>query len=174
MWVHSLSIKKALTLTLHSRKSGAKNIAHVVTSIHLAERLRHKKHFRSYSKAFNYLLRKFVKDQAIAKIESTFSCYIQLARTNSMQYANSLCATSRKVAGVNDTSTLTDIFIKKVDFSICCSIKKYFTADLEADLTSTASKALSLLAIQKRNTNRNILKTKTITRNNLVKISWDS
>lgn len=70
----------------------------------------------------NYLFKKFASDKEISKMNAAVLRYIQLDSLPPMQYADDLDAKSCKIADAYNDSTLNDIFIEGVDFSICNSL----------------------------------------------------
>lgn len=101
-------------------------------------------------------------------MNSTISRYSQLASATPMQYAEDLYVKLCKVADVYDELTANNIFIKRVDLSICVSLRnrKYSPTNLKVDLAYIAFKAQVQLAIQKESTNRRTLQIRTLMQNN--------
>lgn len=95
------------------------------------------------------MLRKIATDQEIAKINSAVLRYTKPTNMTTRQYPEDLHAKPCKVADVYDESTLNDIFIKGVDFTICHRVRKYWAMQPHVDLNNIAFKPQSLLAIQK-------------------------
>lgn len=86
------SVKDTWGFTLKSRMPPATNIAQVVASTHSAKQLRLKTLLGSYPEVVNYLLEKYVNDQAIANTYLAVLRYTQRASMVPMQYADDLYA----------------------------------------------------------------------------------
>lgn len=137
---------------MNSRTPAATNIAPNVVSVHFAEPLRQKKLLLYYPEVVNYLVKKFANDRAFVKITSAILHYAQPTSMTAMRYVDDLYAKFCKVADVYDDSTLNVILIKGIDFSISRSLRKYCATKPQANSTSIAFKATSLVAIQKEST----------------------
>lgn len=111
-------VTDTLATTVNCHMSAATRIKPVVDSVNTTEPLIKKKLLQSYPEVVNYLLRKFVSDQMIAKMDYKTLRYIQSAHMTPMHYADDLYANSSKVADVHDKSAFNDIFLEGVDPSI--------------------------------------------------------
>lgn len=65
-----------------------------------------------------------------------------------MKYADDLCAKLLRDAAFYGELAIPDMFIEEVAFSICHSIKKYWTSNPQVSPTGILFKTKSLLAIQ--------------------------
>lgn len=64
-----------------------------------------------------------------------------------MQYADCLYAKSCRVADRYDESTVNDIFMEEVEYSICYSLQEHLVMHPHVDETNIGFKTQSLLAI---------------------------
>lgn len=89
------------------------------------DKTRPRNFWRSYPEVVNYLLKKFVTDQAFVEYDATILRYMQPTNMTSQQIADDLIAKSCKVADVYEQSTLNDVSIEGVDASIRHSLREY-------------------------------------------------
>lgn len=142
-------VKNALASPSNSCMSAATNTAPKVAFAQSAEPIKQKKLLLPYPVVDNYLLKNFATHQTVAKMNSTILRHTQPSSMSQTQNAVDLYVKSCKAADVYDGSTLNDIFIEGVDFSICHSHGKCWVSNPQAELSDIAFKTQPLLVIQK-------------------------
>lgn len=109
-----------------------------------------KKLLCSYPEVVKYLLKKFPKHQAVAKMYSAIMRCTQPFSMTPMQHPDGLYAKSCEVANVQDESNLNDNFIEIIDSSIGYSLNKKWFLNDETAVTNISFKVQSLAATQKQ------------------------
>lgn len=125
----------------------ATHIAPVGASVATVKPTTEMKHLRYQPEVVNYELKKFAYNPEISEMGFAILRYTQQANMVYMQYADDLCDNSCKVTGDYDKIILNDIFIEKIDSSICQSLRKYWATHEHVSATDITIKAQSLLAI---------------------------
>lgn len=78
---------------------------------------------------------------------------MHLKNTTPQQFADDMITKSYEVADVYDESALNNVFIERVNASICHSLRGYWALHQTANITNISFYANFILAIQKRSRN---------------------
>lgn len=104
------------------RSDGTKGLTVAVNSNNCEPRAAR---LRSYSEVVNYTLKRYVNDEAIAKVDAAIPCFTKPTGVTRLQYRKALFARVIRVGDVYDEGNLKDAFIEGVDESIRYSLCHY-------------------------------------------------
>lgn len=124
MFLFPFFVKNGLATIGNSRMLAAAHINPFSASVNTTEPLIQNKLLQSYLEVVNYFRKKFLNDQAMAKMIFKVLRSIYSARTTPLYYTSDIFATSCKVADVYDEITLNNSSINCDNPFISHSLRK--------------------------------------------------